>query len=50
MDEQKLQMIQENQPSARSEKYVSDAVMIEIVHAFKDIIIEFIGKRYNMTK
>lgn len=49
MDEQKLQKIQESQPSVRSEKYVSDDVMIEIVHAFRDIIIEFIGKRYIMV-
>lgn len=29
---------------------LSDKVIIEIVHAFKDIMIEFINKRYSNTK
>ena len=28
----------------------ADLVIIEIVHAFKDIMIEFINKRYSNTK
>lgn len=32
------------------EKKISDAVMIELVHAFKDIIIEFINKRYQVIE
>lgn len=31
---------------AEKNKLVSDVVIIEIVHAFKDIIIEFIHRKY----
>jgi hypothetical protein len=30
-------------------KPISDDVIIEIVHAFKDIIIEFINRRYQSS-
>lgn len=32
---------------AQNSKMVSDDVIIEIVHAFKDIIIEFIHRKYQ---
>nr|WP_295272117.1 hypothetical protein [uncultured Blautia sp.] len=39
-DETRLLQEKENQK-------ISDEVMIELVHAVKDIIIEFINKRYQ---
>lgn len=35
--------------TSENSKTVSDEVIIEIVHAFKDIIIEFIHRKYQMT-
>ena len=40
--EEKAALVTENS------KMVSDDVIIEIVHAFKDIIIEFIHRKYQM--
>ena len=39
-DETRLLQEKENQK-------ISDEVMIELVHAVKDIIVEFINKRYQ---
>lgn len=34
--------------TTENSKMLSDDVIIEIVHAFKDIIIEFIHRKYQM--
>lgn len=40
--------IMNNRPiQSGSNKTISDEVIIEIVHAFKDIIIEFINRKYQ---
>lgn len=52
---QKIQSVEEKIDTAKdtlateNSKMVSDDVIIEIVHAFKDIIIEFIHRKYQMT-
>ena len=52
---QKIQSVEEKIDAAKdtlateNSKMVSDDVIIEIVHAFKDIIIEFIHRKYQMT-
>lgn len=52
---QKFQSIEEKIDTAKAtlatenSKIVSDDVIIEIVHAFKDIIIEFICRKYQMS-
>ncbi len=33
--------------SSRNNDFISDNVLIEIIHAFKDILIEYIDKRYS---
>ena len=48
----KQELIEQGQKKAATtehlkEKTVSDVVIIEIVHAFKDIIIEFINRKYS---
>lgn len=51
---QKIQRVEEKIDTAKdtlateNSKMVSDDVIIEIVHAFKDIIIEFIHRKYQM--
>lgn len=50
MAEQEIRKMNENKPSVRREQPLSDEVIIEIVQAFKDVIIEFINKRYNATR
>ena len=51
---QKIQSVGEKIDTAKdtlatkNSKMVSDDVIIEIVHAFKDIIIEFIHRKYQM--
>lgn len=51
---QKIQSVEEKIDTAKdtlateNSKMVSDDVIIEIVHAFKDIIIEFIHRKYQM--
>ena len=51
---QKIQSVEEKIHTAKdtlateNSKMVSDDVIIEIVHAFKDIIIEFIHRKYQM--
>lgn len=51
---QKVQKVAEKMESAKeavvaqNRKMVSDDVIIEIVHAFKDIIIEFIHRKYQI--
>lgn len=51
---QKIQNVEEKIDTAKdtlsteNSKMVSDDVIIEIVHAFKDIIIEFIHRKYQM--
>lgn len=42
-EKKNTEMIMSNRP-------ISDDVIIEIVHAFKDIIIEFINRRYPINK
>lgn len=50
---QKVQKVAEKMESAKeavvaqNKKMVNDDVIIEIVHAFKDIIIEFIHRKYQ---
>jgi len=44
--QKKEELIMENRPKNGNNKIVSDEVIIEIVHAFKDIIIEFISRKY----
>ena len=51
---QKIQSVEEKIDTAKDKlatensKMVSGDVIIEIVHAFKDIIIEFIHRKYQM--
>lgn len=51
---QEVQKVAEKMESAKeavvaqNRKMVSDDVIIEIVHAFKDIIIEFIHRKYQI--
>ena len=51
---QKIQSVEEKIDTAKdtlateNSKMISDDVIIEIVHAFKDIIIEFIHRKYQM--
>ena len=51
---QKIQSVEEKIDTAKdtlateNSKMVSDDVIIDIVHAFKDIIIEFIHRKYQM--
>lgn len=51
---QEVQKVAEKMESAKeavvaqSSKMVSDDVIIEIVHAFKEIIIEFIHRKYQI--
>lgn len=51
---QKIQSVEEKIDTAKdtlateNSKMVSDDVIIEIVHAFKEIIIEFIHRKYQM--
>lgn len=51
---QKIQSVEEKIDTVKdtlateNSKMVSDDVIIEIVHAFKDIIIEFIHRKYQM--
>ena len=41
-------LILNNRPTQYgSNKLISDDVIIEIVHAFKDIIIDFINRKYQ---
>lgn len=49
MADSKEEIIKKNVPEKTGNKRLSDEVMIEIVHAFKDIIIEFINHRYSRT-
>lgn len=43
-------LIMNNRPTqSGSNKPISDDVIIEIVHAFKDIIIEFINRKYQSS-
>lgn len=51
---QEVQKVAEKKESAKeavvaqNSKMVSDDVIIEIVHAFKEIIIEFIHRKYQI--
>lgn len=51
---QKIQSVEEKIDTVKdtlateNSKMVSDDVIIEIVHAFKDIIIEFLHRKYQM--
>lgn len=46
----KSELIMNNRPSqVGGSKPISDDVIIEIVHAFKDIIIELINKKYQSS-
>lgn len=46
MTEENVGFIFTNHDNQIAGKVLSDKVLIEIVHAFKDIIIEYIRKRY----
>mgnify|MGYP003454030907 FL=1 len=46
MEENKIEAIKKYANEENISCGLSDDVIIEIVHAFKDIIIEFINKRY----
>ena len=46
MVENKIETIKKYANEENIRSGLSDDVIIEIVHAFKDIIIEFINKRY----
>ena len=46
MAENKIETIKKYANEENIRSGLSDDVFIEIVHAFKDIIIEFINKRY----
>lgn len=50
-EKKNTEMIMSNRPSeVGNRQSISDDVIIEIVHAFKDIIIEFINRRYPINK
>ncbi len=51
-DKNSAEMILSNRPNetAIRQQPLSDSVIIEIVHAFKDIIIEFINRKYSPSK
>lgn len=47
-EKKNAELIMSNRPAQSGDnKQVSDDVIIEIVHAFKDIIIEFINRKYQ---
>lgn len=46
MSENNIETIKKYANAENIRSGLSDDVIIEIVHAFKDIIIEFINKRY----
>lgn len=43
------ELIENSKEAEENGKVLSDDVIIEIVHAFKDIIIEFIDRRYQSS-
>ncbi len=43
------EMIMSNRPELGDNKPLSDEVIIEIVHAFMDITIEFINRKYQSS-
>lgn len=43
------ELIENSKEAKENGKVLSDDVIIEIVHAFKDIIIEFIDTRYQSS-
>ena len=45
--EEKINSVKQAALTTENGKIVSDDVIIEIVHAFKDIIIEFIHRKYQ---
>ncbi len=46
-EKKSIDFIMNNRPiQSSSNKLISDDVIIEIVHAVKDIIIEFINRKY----
>lgn len=47
MTDKNSENINNSKPENRGNRPLSDEVIIQIVHAFKDIIIEFIDKRYD---
>lgn len=47
-EKKNAELIMGNRPTQYgNNKPISDDVIIEIVHAFKDIIIEFINRKYQ---
>jgi len=50
MDEKKTELIMGYRPIPEDRcKTVSDTIIIEIVHAFKEIIIEYIDRKYQKS-
>lgn len=47
MEKRDLQRIDEGVISSSEKSPISDKVIIEIIHAFKEIIIEYINKKYS---
>ncbi len=49
-EKKNVELIMGNRPvQSGNNKPISDDVIIEIVHAFKDIIIEFINRKYQSS-
>lgn len=49
MVDEKSNLIVETRAAQMAGKGLSDNVIIEIVHAFKDILIEYIDKKYQVS-
>lgn len=47
-EDKRQELISRTREEQTKGKELSDAVLIEIVHAFKEIILEFIDKRYQV--
>lgn len=47
MEENKKEIIAVGRDTQEKDSILSEAVVIEIIHAFKDIIIEWINKHYQ---
>lgn len=48
-EDNREELIENSKEAKENGKVLSDDVIIEIVHAFKDIIIEFIDRRYQSS-
>jgi len=45
-DDRNVEIVMSNRSLPNANKMLSDDVIIAIVHAFKDIIIEFMNRKY----